>query len=1515
MKELLRVSRRFVQVFSIGLAIMLSSGISKAQIQINFDNITFPSVGPPAISTPLGTGTTDEGAVVWYRGDNPLLLDAGTGTPNAGLNPGRGGSGHAAVFNSWDIALNGKADLIVEDVDLSSGYSPFAVMKFWIRNTSGTDVIRVFARNGADPYVQVGASSYGVFANFTEVTVNLASVSGPGKTTVDIRFEGTSDYGATNIGIDDILITVPDPMALGAVQNFQNNTVDYGRGLPNQHMMRVNIPVTGASSPFSPATFYFRNTGTTNANSVTNAKLWNIGAGSVFNPATATQIGNIVASPTGAFSIAVPTQILNDGPNNFVLSYDIPSTAALGDTIDVSLDSIRFSNNTTNIPANSASMAQRRVVRPAIVMNANPGLATSGNGRAPSTGALYTRSASIFPPSEYPGLKAGDSIRTVGFEMSALGAAQVPVSGNIKIYMQNTADAAFTKSTTWPTTVTGMQLVYDGPLNIYPEVGTFDIRLQSAFAYAATNFYIAFEYNITSPSTALPAGTAATFFCNNAAVGGGNGLRSVVGNTPGAPPTTLATSAFRPSIRLGVQAAANDVAVTNVYAHTQMPIAAGSPQRVSAVVRNQGFNAVSNYTVTMTVRGANTFTSSKTASLGFLQSGTVQFDGYTPSNLGNDTIRVSVASDDVNSNNFIDVASVVNNNTFFSYVDNSATAGALGFNTGAGMFLTRYTAKSGWSVDSVRAFIANNAATAGKRLVGVVLNSNGTIIARSDTATITVGELNNFKTFTMNGTTKVVADEVFYVGFAQIANAAGYFPLGTQVESPARAGAYFTASGSGASITETTTNGRFALSAYISAPSLPAPVVALGGDRTICAGDSTTIDAGNPGATYLWSTGATTQSIVAKTAGNYSVVVRNAQGYPVRDTLAVTVNQFVPVSVSIAQSPTGIVCAGANVTFTATPTNGGTSPTYAWWKNGSIVAGETNATYTTNTLVNGDQIAVILTSSEQCKTGSPDTSNIITMQVSAGASAVTVSTAATSTGPYCAGSPITIQATPSNGGSAPSYKWYRNNVLQALDTLSSYTSSSLANNDTIRVELTSNSLCILGNATVSNIYVANITSLLPVSVSIAAASDVICEGDVQTYTATAVNGGTNPKFKWFINNIEISGDSTATFSYSTYSNNDTVTCQVMSSEICKSGSPASSNARIVTVNPLPGSAFTNSAAGRAVTFTNTSTNANSSAWDFGDGNTSTANNPTHTYAADGQFTVRLITTNACGSDTLNKFVTVATLDVTVSAMVAPVSACELPNQIVRVRVRNQRAAVVNNVPISYTINGGAVQNDTVASINGNSQFVFTFKQNFNFSANGTYNIVVWTNLGDDFDRSNDSLVSVVQNQSAPAAAFTSAVTGADVTFSNTTVTDATTTYAWDFGDGASSTTESPSHTYATAGTYNVTMIASNPCGKDTIGGSVTITNVGIEQNANLRDIRVYPNPNNGLFSISSNLETEDNLRLVIIDLTGKVVFSKELGTTKQVQVSVDGTAFSAGIYQVQISGSKTQINSRINIIR
>ena len=101
--------------------------------------------------------------------------------------------------------------------------------------------------------------------------------------------------------------------------------------------------------------------------------------------------------------------------------------------------------------------------------------------------------------------------------------------------------------------------------------------------------------------------------------------------------------------------------------------------------------------------------------------------------------------------------------------------------------------------------------------------------------------------------------------------------------------------------------------------SLETPSVDLGANGTYC--DELTLDAGNPGATYVWSTGATTQEIVITESGTYSVTVTNpATGCTATDNIVAT----------IEYSPTAsftYTAVGLTVNFTNTSTGGAS---YSW---------------------------------------------------------------------------------------------------------------------------------------------------------------------------------------------------------------------------------------------------------------------------------------------------------------------------------------------------------------------------------------------------------------------------------------------------------------------------------------------------------------------------------------------------------------------------------------------------------
>lgn len=71
----------------------------------------------------------------------------------------------------------------------------------------------------------------------------------------------------------------------------------------------------------------------------------------------------------------------------------------------------------------------------------------------------------------------------------------------------------------------------------------------------------------------------------------------------------------------------------------------------------------------------------------------------------------------------------------------------------------------------------------------------------------------------------------------------------------------------------------------------------------------------------------------------------------------------------------------------------------------------------------------------------------------------------------------------------------------------------------------------------------------------------------------------------------------------------------------------------MTIGQAPVAGFSWSNLGLTTTFTDLSTSADSWSWDFGDGNMSNEQSPSHSYASAGTYTVCLETSNGCSTDT------------------------------------------------------------------------------------------------------------------------------------------------------------------------------------------------------------------------------------------------------------------------------------------
>ncbi len=140
------------------------------------------------------------------------------------------------------------------------------------------------------------------------------------------------------------------------------------------------------------------------------------------------------------------------------------------------------------------------------------------------------------------------------------------------------------------------------------------------------------------------------------------------------------------------------------------------------------------------------------------------------------------------------------------------------------------------------------------------------------------------------------------------------------------------------------------------------------------------------------------------------------------------------------------------------------------------------------------------------------------------------------------------------------------------------------------------------------------------------------------------------------------------------------------------------------------------------------------------------------------------------------------------------------------------------------------------------------------------------------------------------------------------------TYAWDFGDGNTSSDANPTHLYDNTNdssiTYTVTLIVTNVCGSDTVSYEVSVgSSVGLNELANGAAYEVFPNPNAGQFNIVLNNTGNQEVNYMVVDVQGKVVTQHNMGAVSNAhQERVDVTGVAPGIYFLRMTiGDETTI--------
>jgi hypothetical protein len=329
---------------------------------------------------------------------------------------------------------------------------------------------------------------------------------------------------------------------------------------------------------------------------------------------------------------------------------------------------------------------------------------------------------------------------------------------------------------------------------------------------------------------------------------------------------------------------------------------------------------------------------------------------------------------------------------------------------------------------------------------------------------------------------------------------------------------------------------------------------------------------------YLWyvngvSTGITTNPYTSSTLGNNDIVsvkmyFVGACGTDSSTSVGYTVLRQATVAptVSIAlTSGTNPGCPGQLLTFTATPTNGGTAPTYQWYVNGTAVTGATNPSFS-SVLANNSVVAVTMVSNSSCASPISAISNPITVTHVLTAPSVTIALTS-GTNPGCPGQQLTFTATNTTGGTTPTFQWKVNGTAVTGATGTTFTSI-LNNNDVVTVDMISNDPCASPtNATSNSITITHVTITQDVTITLSAGSNPSCSGKPVSFTASTVNSGTNPGFQWFVNGIAVAGATTPNFLTTTLGNNAVVTAVVTSSDPCVGNTTDTSNSILMTINP------------------------------------------------------------------------------------------------------------------------------------------------------------------------------------------------------------------------------------------------------------------------------------------------------------------------------------------------------------
>ncbi len=556
-------------------------------------------------------------------------------------------------------------------------------------------------------------------------------------------------------------------------------------------------------------------------------------------------------------------------------------------------------------------------------------------------------------------------------------------------------------------------------------------------------------------------------------------------------------------------------------------------------------------------------------------------------------------------------------------------------------------------------------------------------------------------------------------------------------------------------------------------------VVTVGGDSIatnvanimICQGQSTTLDAGNPGLNYQWSTGATTQTINVTTAGIYAVTISDLNGCTATFSSTLTVSPLPSVSFGIIPS-----CINAPFQFNdSSAISSGNIVTWNWdFGDGSGISSLQNPTYQYSTTGNYTVTLTAISGNGCTASGSQSITVNPLPLVDFGSNAACVQNAVAFT-----------DLSSVTSGNISFWNWSfgdgSNSSLQ--NPTHQYTAAGTY--DVTLIAYTSNG-CLDS--------ITHSITVNPQPVAAFAATNV-CNGLATQFTNNStINNGFIDAYDWQFGdgaNSQLQNPAHTYANAGTYNVTLTCTSDLGCSHVITIP---------VTVYPLPQANFTTPTVclNIAAVFNDNSSvqsgSVNGWYWDFGDNSSANAEDTSHQYGAPGSYSVMLVVTSDQNCrDTAVQNITIAPMPV---ANYATQGVCQN-----NAMIFSDSSSVITGSISAYSWSFGDGSNS--ASQN----------PTHNYASAGTYDVmlVVTSDYG-----CSDSVMQSVNVFPLPQADFSSTdvCLGSPIAFFDQSGVSGggTFTCTWDFGDGNADTVENPSHTYAAAGVYNVTLTVTTNSG-------------------------------------------------------------------------------------------------------